>query len=86
MADGQTNKLMREAELEAERVRAAVAKNVRRWRERAKVSQTKLSEQTGISISYVSMIERGQRFPQPEILIVIANALGRRWLDAYRTA
>jgi transcriptional regulator with XRE-family HTH domain len=79
-------KVNRDAALEAERARAAVAANVKAWREKAKLSQSGLSRATDVSISYISMIERGERFPQPEVLIAIAFATGKeRWTDAFKT-
>jgi transcriptional regulator with XRE-family HTH domain len=85
MANGE--KQGQEADREAERARGAVAVNLKRWRETAKLSQSALAKATGVSVSYVSMIERGERFPQPEILIRLVYAMGRdRWTDAFKSA
>lgn len=74
------------AEKEAARARGALAANMKRWRDKAGVSQTQLAAATGISVSYISMIERGQRFPQIEKLVVLALALNReRWVDVFRS-
>ena len=42
------------------------AGNVRRLRSKKKLSQKALADRIGISVSYVSMIERGQRAPPLE--------------------
>jgi transcriptional regulator with XRE-family HTH domain len=39
------------------------AGNVRRLRAKKKLSQKALADKVGISVSYVSMLERGQRSP-----------------------
>lgn len=52
------------------------AANVRRLRARKKLSQKALAERTGVSVSYVSMLERGQRSPPLETIEKLARALG----------
>ena len=52
------------------------AANVRRLRSRKKMSQKALADKIGISVSYVSMPERGQRSPQLETIEKMAKALG----------
>ncbi len=39
-------------------------------------TQKRLAESIGISISQLSIIERGRKFPQPELVVKIANTLG----------
>ncbi len=53
-----------------------VAGNVRRLRSRKKLSQKALADRVGISVSYVSMLERGQRSPPLETIEKMAKALG----------
>jgi transcriptional regulator with XRE-family HTH domain len=52
------------------------ASNVRRFRAKKKLSQKALAERIGISVSYVSMLERGQRSPPLETIEKLAKALG----------
>ncbi len=52
------------------------AGNVRRLRSKKKLSQKALADRVGISVSYVSMLERGQRSPPLETIEKMAKALG----------
>jgi len=52
------------------------AGNVRRLRAKKKLSQKALADKVGISVSYVSMLERGQRSPPLETIEKMAKALG----------
>jgi transcriptional regulator with XRE-family HTH domain len=52
------------------------AANVRRFRAKKKLSQKALADKIGISVSYVSMLERGQRSPPLETIEKLAKALG----------
>ncbi|MCX5732381.1 MAG: helix-turn-helix transcriptional regulator [Deltaproteobacteria bacterium] len=52
------------------------ATNIRRLREKKKLSQKALADKVGISVSYVSMLERGQRSPPLETIEKMAKALG----------
>ena len=52
------------------------AGNVRRMRAKKKLSQKALADKVGISVSYVSMLERGQRSPPLETVERMAKALG----------
>ena len=52
------------------------ATNVRRLRAKKGLSQKALADKVGISVSYVSMLERGQRSPPLETIEKMARALG----------
>jgi len=52
------------------------AGNVRRLRSKKRLSQKALADKVGISVSYVSMLERGQRSPPLETIEKMAKALG----------
>lgn len=52
------------------------AENVHRLRLKNKLSQKALAKRVGISVSYVSMLERGQRSPPLETVEKLAKALG----------
>jgi len=51
------------------------AENLRVERARAKLTQQDVAEKAEISISYVSMLERGERSPPLDTLEKIAKAL-----------
>ena len=52
-----------------------VARNLHELRLQRKLSQQALARKAGISVSYVSMLERGQRTPPLETLEVMAKVL-----------
>lgn len=49
---------------------------IRRQRERRGYGLRRFAAVAGLSPSHLSRIERGQRHPQPEVLALIAQALG----------
>ena len=51
------------------------AANIRRLRSQKHLSQKALADNVGISVSYVSMLERGQRSPPLETIEKMARAL-----------
>jgi transcriptional regulator with XRE-family HTH domain len=51
------------------------AGNVRRLRSKKGLSQRALADNIGISVSYVSMLERAQRSPPLETIEKVARAL-----------
>jgi transcriptional regulator with XRE-family HTH domain len=53
-----------------------VSQNIFAARKAKKLSQTALAKKSKISVSYVSMLERGARTPPLDTLEVIAKALG----------
>ncbi|MGZ6126307.1 MAG: helix-turn-helix domain-containing protein [Myxococcales bacterium] len=71
-------------------VQASVVKDVgRRIRQlrtsrSARMTQEDLSERARISVSFLSMIERGERSPHLETLAAIAEALEVRVADLFR--
>lgn len=58
-----------------------VARNLHSAREAKKLSQAALSKKAKISVSYMSMLERGLRVPPLETLEALAKALGVPPLD-----
>ncbi len=53
-----------------------VSQNLRLVRLQRKLSQETLARKAGISVSYVSMLERAQRSPPLDTLEALAKALG----------
>lgn len=49
--------------------------NLRKTRAKKKVSQSELGEKAGLSTSYVSMLERGERTPPLDTVDALARAL-----------
>ena len=52
------------------------ALNLKSERLRRKLSQETLAGKAGLSVSYISMLERGQRAPPLDTLEALAKALG----------
>jgi len=55
-------------------VRAALARNIKAFRNRRNWSQANLAEKSGLSIVYLSDIERGNKWPYLDTLVKIAGA------------
>jgi len=51
------------------------ATNFRNERLRRKLSQEALAQKAGLSVSYISMLERGERSPPLDTLEMLAKAL-----------
>lgn len=56
-------------------IRQTLAQNIKRFRETRGMSQADLSFSAGISIPFLSDIERGNKWPSPETISKIATAL-----------
>jgi transcriptional regulator with XRE-family HTH domain len=58
-----------------------VSRNILATRQAKNLTQTALAKRAKVSVSYVSMLERGARVPPLETLEAIAKALGVPPLD-----
>jgi transcriptional regulator with XRE-family HTH domain len=56
-------------------IKQTLGKNIKLIRARRGLSQAALAEKAGISITFLSNIERGLKYPLPNILSKIANTL-----------
>ena len=56
-------------------IRAIFGKNVKNYRNRRNWSQADLAETANISINFLGDIERGKKWPHPDTLTKLANAL-----------
>jgi len=56
-------------------IKALLGKNIKFYRFRRHYSQADLAEKANISITFLSNIERGIKFPKPDILSQIAESL-----------
>jgi transcriptional regulator with XRE-family HTH domain len=52
-----------------------IGKRVKEAREISGMAQADLAEKVGVSVTYISSIERGVSFPRGEVLVEILNAL-----------
>jgi transcriptional regulator with XRE-family HTH domain len=57
-------------------IKKTLGANIKLLRARRGLSQADLAEKADISIPFLSNIERGIKYPQPDMLSKIANALG----------
>jgi transcriptional regulator with XRE-family HTH domain len=62
--------------MDGQAIKDTLGKNIKLLRARRGLSQADLSEKADISINFLSNIERGLKFPQPDMLSKLANALG----------
>lgn len=53
----------------------SIGKKIRFYREAKKWTQEVFAEKTGLSLTYIGMIERGEKTPKLETFINIANVL-----------
>ena len=56
-------------------IREVLANNIKEYRRKRGFSQDKLAELTGISSQYLATIETCRKFPTPEVLDRLAEAL-----------
>ena len=54
----------------------AIGKNIRKCRVAKKMRQEDLAEKTNLSVTYIGMLERGEKTPSLETLVSLLNALG----------
>jgi transcriptional regulator with XRE-family HTH domain len=62
--------------MDGQAIKDTLGRNIKALRARRGLSQADLAEKANISITFLSNIERGIKFPLPNILSKIANALG----------
>lgn len=75
--EGQTPSPVREAQrvAKAKERLDALARRIRNLRERRALTQDEFATRCGISVSFASLLERGERSPSYETLVTIAEAL-----------
>jgi transcriptional regulator with XRE-family HTH domain len=62
--------------MDGQAIKNILGKNIKIFRARRGLSQADLAEKADISIPFLSNIERGIKYPQPEMLAKIVNTLG----------
>jgi transcriptional regulator with XRE-family HTH domain len=66
-------------------IKATLGKNIKFLRFRKSYSQSGLAEKADISITFLSNIERGIKFPQPGIIARLAAALEIEVYELFKT-
>jgi len=56
-------------------LRLILSKNIKSYRSQRSLSQSELAEKADISIPFLSNIERAKKWPHPETLVKLADAL-----------
>jgi transcriptional regulator with XRE-family HTH domain len=64
-------------------LRAILSRNLKRHRSLRGLSQQALAEKADISVTYMGSLERCERWPHPDILVRLANALGVEVRDLF---
>lgn len=54
----------------------SIGKNIRKYRTAKRMRQEDLAEKTDLSTNYIGALERGEKIPSLETLILIINTLG----------
>ena len=61
--------------MNGQEIKKALGKNIKYLRFHREYSQAELAERADISITFLSNIERGLKFPKPDVLSKIAQSL-----------
>ena len=64
-------------------IRALFSKNIKLFRNRRNWSQADLAENADISLNYLSDIERGNKWPHPDVLSKLTDALGVKVFELF---
>jgi transcriptional regulator with XRE-family HTH domain len=71
--------------MDGQAIKATFGKNIKFLRFRREYSQADLAEKADISIIFLSNIERGVKFPKPEVMSRIAIALEVEVFELFKT-
>ena len=71
--------------MRGQEVKAILGKNIKFFRYRKEYSQSDLAEKADISITFLSNIERGLKYPKPDILSKIADSLDVKIFELFKT-
>jgi transcriptional regulator with XRE-family HTH domain len=71
--------------MDGQGIKDTFGKNIKFLRFRRQYSQADLAEKADISITFLSNIERGLKFPKPEILSKIAESLNVEVYELFKT-
>jgi len=71
--------------MNGEEIKTALGRNIKLLRVNKRFSQAVLAEKADISIAYLSKIERGIKYPKPDILSQIAEGLDAEIHELFKT-
>jgi transcriptional regulator with XRE-family HTH domain len=71
--------------MNGQEIKANLGKNIKELRFHRKYSQADLAERAEISITFLSNIERGLKFPKPAVLSQIAEGLEVEVYELFKT-
>jgi transcriptional regulator with XRE-family HTH domain len=71
--------------MDGQDIKAALGKNIKFLRSRRGFTQAVLAERADVSIIFLSSIERGTKYPKPDVLARIAQALGVEVYEMFKT-
>jgi len=71
--------------MDGKTVKASLGRNIKNFRSFRRYSQAALAEKADVSVTYLSKIERGLKFPKPDILSQIADGLGVELYELFKT-
>ena len=71
--------------MDGQAIKDTLGRNIKTLRARRGLSQADLAEKADISITFLSTIERGIKFPQPDILSKLAKALDVEVFELFKT-
>ena len=70
--------------MDGQAIKATLGKNIKYLRSRKEFSQANLAEKADISIIFLSNIERGVKYPKPDVLSRIAKALDAEVYELFK--
>jgi transcriptional regulator with XRE-family HTH domain len=71
--------------MNGQEIKSTLGKNIKLVRNERKYSQELLAEKADISITFLSNIERGLKYPKPAVLSQIAESLGVEVHELFKT-
>jgi len=71
--------------MDGQEIKATLGKNIKLVRNQRQYSQELLAEKADISITFLSNIERGLKYPKPAVLAQIAESLGVEVYELFKT-
>jgi len=71
--------------MDGQEIKTALGKNIKLVRNQRQYSQEVLAEKANISITFLSSIERGLKYPKPAVLSQIAESLGVEVYELFKT-
>jgi len=70
--------------INGQELRCILGKGIRFFRQQRQLSQAALADKAGISITFLSNIERGIKYPTSDTLSAITNGLGVEVYELFR--